>query len=1654
MARLVLQISKPTEGATVGKTIAVSGVAKIETFPEWPHVELKTVQVQFGAGGERKSATRSGTSWTCTGSSAAIGGSTLRITATASGTTTPKGGTRDDPEPGTPQPFSQSVFVEVTLEDDVLETLTIDPVTTPVTPDVLPYRLDLKGSAADVAGIKSVQVSLDDGEFEDAVKLTGTFSRWSKPLDLPAGQHRMIARAFDNRNNKKDASADISVREPFEPSDVDQVFQPTRYLLELLRFAERYVDVGDGATELTPALLTKRFHQPFDRLTKVRVFEEATRLLPQPRIAIEVLRRHLRPAAPPDLDQRFRGFTYSTILLNMGTTYDELRLARTADAATRQAIATRLGIGELSERPDRLDDITVSPESISDEQLDALFGYASTAPTDPLSRRAEAPDVMLWQRAALTAEWKRNDETHRDDPEDPQPIIEPDLIGEEHLRNNDPNDPAFSLWTARRTWITQKLADIQQEAEAVADPAARFDQLVTAHMGTIDVSALAARDAAGEDVGPDLLPFDLGTEAFRFLARSSAALANGLLLETEWQDVFSILLQVEKRRQYRTWRLEERQVSLVLQPSSFDLDPTPSVEAGRSAEIARWRAPRTLYTVWLQTLAARIAQAAALEARHQLALAATEDQVLPALRDALITEFARRQSKPEPLEAAAERLTRLLLIDLRNTSGQPTTRVEQAIETLQAVLFSARAGKLADDGAGQAWTIKIEATDEHDFDSEWEWIGTYTGWLAATRVFAYPENQLFPALYVTDVNLDVPTAAFRELIGKLRKMNRLTADSARQFASEYLAALRGDASVKLESELQKPFTVTDERADQDLVDLQSFNQGLTSVRQHHREIFWLVPMALAEKLQESRQFRPALDWYQTVYAYHLPPTNRRIFRGLQLEDGISSNYDRVPEWLIKELNPHVLATQRRNCYTRSTIMTIASCLLAYGDAEFSQNTPDANARARTLYEGAVDLLDLADARPETGPTIPFPANPVWTSLHEQGESTLSKIHRGLNIAGIATGIQQRDGSETTLPSHYRYAVLVERAKSLVAIAQQLEAAYLSALEQRDAQTYDQLQAGHDLEVVSASLAVQDLKLAEAQTGIRLAALQRERAQIQEDYFAQQLDRGLNGYEKAGLDALTAAVYLQLAAGSLSTAFAFDPLGGMSSAAQALSAFAGAASTGGQIAQTLAAYERREDEWKLQRSLAQKDVELGAEQVQLARNQLLLAGQERAVAGLQFEHAKAVAEFLATKFTNAELFEWMSGVLGRVYAYFLQQATALAQLAEAQLAFERQEPVSGFVSADYWRDTTRDGTPVAQNGGTDRRGLTGSARLLQDIYRLDEYAFETDRRKLHVAQTLSLVQLGAFELEQFRDTGVLTFATPQSLFDRDFPGHYLRLIKRVRISLIALIPPTRGVRATLSASGVSRVVVARGPFETVTMRREPESIVFTSAVNATGLFELEPEGAMLLPFEGMGVDTTWQLELPKAANPFDYRSIADVLLTLEYTALDDREYRQEVVRSLDSRFSGDRSFSLRNQFPDVWYELNNSQTVDDPQLRMRAALPLTSNDFPLHIDNLTVAHVTLFVVRKETLEGELSLPSLRHTTVDGEIAEAGSVRTVGGIVGTRRPAGAPWQVFVGTDPVGNWELQLEDDRELREWFTQGLIDDLVLIFTISGVSPPW
>src|SRR5262249_27793873 len=161
-------------------------------------------------------------------------------------------------------------------------------------------------------------------------------------------------------------------------------------------------------------------------------------------------------------------------------------------------------------------------------------------------------------------------------------------------------------------------------------------------------------------------------------------------------------------------------------------------------------------------------------------------------------------------------------------------------------------------------------------------------------------------------------------------------------------------------------------------------------------------------------------------------------------------------------------------------------------------------------------------------------------------------------------------------------------------------------------------------------------------------------------------------------------------------------------------------------------------------------------------------------------------------------------------------------------------------------------------------------------------------------------------------GVLPFVTTFDQLDQRFPGHYLRLIRSVKVSVIALIPPGTGIRATLSSLGTSRVVLGNGQFDISTIRRAPESVALTSPLGATGLFELDAQPELTIPFEGMGFDAAWELRMPRAANPFDYDSIADVLVMFDYTALADDTYRRRVQDRLPRSTVFDRAFSFREE----------------------------------------------------------------------------------------------------------------------------------------------
>jgi len=483
----------------------------------------------------------------------------------------------------------------------------------------------------------------------------------------------------------------------------------------------------------------------------------------------------------------------------------------------------------------------------------------------------------------------------------------------------------------------------------------------------------------------------------------------------------------------------------------------------------------------------------------------------------------------------------------------------------------------------------------------------------------------------------------------------------------------------------------------------------------------------------------------------------------------------------------------------------------------------------------------------------------------------------------------------------------------------------------------------------------------------------------------------------------------------------------------------------QLQSLLASFERRKQEWEFQGTLAKQDIKLGDQQIKLANDRVRIVGQERAIAVIQNDHAKATLDFLKNKFTNAELYEWMSGVLEDAYAWFLQEATAVARLAETQLAFERQLELPPFIRSDYWViDPNQLGSAsLTGDGITDRRGLTGSTRLLKDLTELDQYGFSTNSPKLQLSKTLSLSEVAPEELMALRDRGIANFRTTHDQFDRDYPGHYLRLIKKVSVTVIALNPPTKGIRATLANGGPSRVITGGTIFQERTIKRYPEQIALSGGVSDQGVFQLQGEGEFLNPFEACGVDTAWEFRMEKAANPFNFDSIADVLLTIEYEALHSHTYRSTMVERLNADPpSTALVISMKNNLPDQWFDLHNPQpTIAGYQTSFR----IDARDLvPNLAGSYAIERALVYVIMKDGSEFTYTVGMWAGS--DASESAASVVDGIANLTTSVTPRSGP-------GPIGEWTIAF---RPLSEGiptdpFEADLVADILIIFTYNGLS---
>jgi hypothetical protein len=503
---------------------------------------------------------------------------------------------------------------------------------------------------------------------------------------------------------------------------------------------------------------------------------------------------------------------------------------------------------------------------------------------------------------------------------------------------------------------------------------------------------------------------------------------------------------------------------------------------------------------------------------------------------------------------------------------------------------------------------------------------------------------------------------------------------------------------------------------------------------------------------------------------------------------------------------------------------------------------------------------------------------------------------GLDISSILAGINAPT-------PYYRFNVLSQKATELAQEVRGLGSSLLQALEKKDAEAMSLLRSELEIKVLNAVKDMKLLQIKEAKEQIEI--LKRTKAVTEERNKYYSSIEKIIPKEQLNLDKLSESHNYQMASQITQTlagvvallpdlvggasGFGGSPhvvvqwgglnlLGAAKSASDVLNIFSAAASYQASRASILGGYDRRFDDWKLQERLAKKELLQIDKQIVAAEIRKEIAETDLKNHELQIDNAKKTDEFMRSKFTNKELYDWMIGQISSVYFRAYQLAHDFAKKAERSYRFELGNNDS-FISYGYWDSM--------------KKGLQSADHLIHDIKRMETSYLDKNKREYEITKYISLSMLDPLALIKLRATGVCDFEVPEILYDMDHPGQYFRRIKSVSISLPCIAGPYTSVSARLSlVSNKYRKNITPGAQYGEDIGNDErfvynigaiQSIATSNAQNDSGMFELNFRDERYLPFEGCGAISSWRLELPKEVRQFDYNTISDVILHVKYTA---------------------------------------------------------------------------------------------------------------------------------------------------------------------------
>lgn len=539
-------------------------------------------------------------------------------------------------------------------------------------------------------------------------------------------------------------------------------------------------------------------------------------------------------------------------------------------------------------------------------------------------------------------------------------------------------------------------------------------------------------------------------------------------------------------------------------------------------------------------------------------------------------------------------------------------------------------------------------------------------------------------------------------------------------------------------------------------------------------------------------------------------------------------------------------------------------------------------------------------QPISIPLYATPINPTQLVQMNASGGSLSNLTSALSM---------------TIPP-YRFNSMLQHARGAVGMLTQIGQTLLSYYERKDANGLQELQQQQALDLSAFTLSMQKQAIDALKADQKALEASKNIAQQRYDYYYDLYTVGISDSEQKVMNMQNSASSLMTSAAPFLTAGATLNLmpnifglatGGakygapMTAAGMVLEASGSSTQIAAQRIQISEEYRRRSEEWKLQ--YQQAEAEMTSIDKQLDALAIRQQAAQSSLQQVQTEqkNLQSTLQYISTSFTRSALYGWLVGQLSPLYYQAYDAVLSLCLSTEACWQYEMGDITTRFIQTNGWNESYH--------------GLLVGETLELNLLQMESAWLSRNERRLELTKTVSLkTLLGEESFNDLKSTGTANFSLGEKLFDNDYPGHYLRQIKFVTVSLPTLLGPWQDVRATLTQTSSSTLLKAdingvnylndstKGNAENVVSNpRASQQIAVSSGMNDSGLFELSFGDERYLPFEGTGAVSSWQLNFPRPKSSEQaaiLKNLSDVIVQVHYTALaSDSKFANTVEETL-------------------------------------------------------------------------------------------------------------------------------------------------------------